>query len=467
MSSLFSRKLNRFDASALTIIGLLIAATVITILSGDHVGVVVSDFSPSEVGASTSPVFIRFSQTMNRNSVLTHFQIQPSVVGTFDWRGTVLSFRPTEPLHPQTHYTITLQSGIEAESGRKLLEDFSFSFTVRNPHLTYLTPADNSAPANIWVTTLAEPIEKHQLTFSPSGITSLSASADGTQIAFAEQNGTSGLADIKLLDVSTGGIVQVTNCLDNRCENPAWSPSGNFVAYERIDFNSDFAKLQLPLSPARVWLADLTVSPPQTSQLFPDAQTLGYGPNWSANGKRLTVYDRGLPGVRIFDFGSRIQITLPSHYGVSGVLSPDGNQIILPEVAQDVMGTHSHLHIIDLATRKAIPLSTPTDLVDEQKAAWRPDGKAIVIARRDLTGDSFGNQLYLVDTATLQTRPLKMDANALNEFFYWSPDGSQIVIQRSVQDRFTTSPPGVWVYTLQTDTLTEVAANAFSPRWVP
>ncbi|MBE2183484.1 MAG: hypothetical protein IAE89_08675, partial [Anaerolineae bacterium] len=176
---------------------------------------------------------------------------------------------------------------------------------------------------------------------------------------------------------------------------------------------------------------------------------------------------RSIPGVRIYDFVQNQEISLPSLYGVPGFLSPDGTQLILPEVARDETGMNPHLQIIDLATRQSTSLSTAADRVSEQMAAWRPDGRAIVIARRNLSNGNGGDQLYLVDAATLQTRPLIMDMNYVNEFFSWDPEGVRIIIQRSPRNEFETSAPGIWMYNTGTNQLLLVAANAFNPRWVP
>lgn len=471
---LFSIQFTRFDVTVWSISLGLLAAIFLTILAGDRVGITITDFAPSEITSSTSPIVIRFSQFMNRSSFTQHFQIQPPVTGSFDWNGSTLTFRPTQPLQPGSQYTVTLRSGMESEGGRQLLNDVSFSFSVRNLRIAYLAPADSSVPSNIWIASLMDPSDVRQITFSPTGITSFDVSPTGNQIVFAERNGSTGLSDIKMLDLETDALVQLTNCVDNRCEHPRWSANGNFIAYERIDFNTDLGNIGLPLantglasSPSRIWLINLTTEPPTEYLLFNDNQKLGYLPAWSADGNQIVVYDRSLPGVRIYDFVQNQEISLPSLYGVPGFLSPDGTRLILPEVEQDDTGMNPHLQIIDLATQQTTALSTASDLVSERVAAWRPDGQAIVIARHNLNNQNRGDQLYLVDVATFQTRPLVMDTNYVNDFFFWDPEGIHIAIQRSQHDDFETLAPEIRIYSTDTNELSLVAVNAYNPRWIP
>jgi hypothetical protein len=60
-----------------------------------------------------------------------------------------------------------------------------------------------------------------------------------------------------------------------------------------------------------------------------------------------------------------------------------------------------------------------------------------------------------------------MDADYVNEFFYWDPEGVRIIIQRVSRDEFETLAPEVWIYDTGTNELSLVATNAYNPRWIP
>ena len=68
-------------------------------------------------------------------------------------------------------------------------------------------------------------------------------SPDGSQIAFASQRNT--FWDIYILDLSSGGIIQVTNDA-NYNGRPTWSPDGQWLAYEKY---ADDNNLEVFLKP--------------------------------------------------------------------------------------------------------------------------------------------------------------------------------------------------------------------------
>ena len=123
---LFSIRFTRLDVTVWSICLGLLAATFLTILVGDRVGITILGYSPSGITSSTSSVIIRFSQIMNRSSIIQHFQTQPEITGTFSWNGTGMTFTPTETWQTGQQYTITLKAGAESESGRQVLSDLQF-----------------------------------------------------------------------------------------------------------------------------------------------------------------------------------------------------------------------------------------------------------------------------------------------------------------------------------------------------
>ncbi len=229
--------LTRFDKIvALIVVGLL-AAIGGTILLGDHVGAQVESVSPTGTAASTSRILLRFGETMDWDSVIAHLNIEPPIQGDFHSTDRSLRFSPAANLTPGTHYDVTLQAGALSASGRQILADTQFSFDIRAPRVIYLSPAD-SVPQNIWIADPAHPEDAEQVTFSPAGILNFDVSPDGSRIALAER-GSEGTSNIKLLDLATGSLEQITDCTDSDCNTPVWRPDGSIIAYNRVDLNSD------------------------------------------------------------------------------------------------------------------------------------------------------------------------------------------------------------------------------------
>jgi hypothetical protein len=68
--------------------------------------------------------------------------------------------------------------------------------------------------------------------------------------------------------------------------------------------------------------------------------------------------------------------------------------------------------------------------------------------------------------------PLLIEPRYYHGFFFWSPQGDQLVIHRFPEfnedgSPNTTGRPEIWTYDLETENLTMIAQNAMFPRWVP
>mgnify|MGYP001367781126 CR=1 FL=1 len=463
-------RLTRFDRVVLAIIGLLLLGLAATILMGDRVGVTLVRVAPLERARSTSPITIQFSEPMDRESVEARLRTEPPLEGEFSWSGSSVSFRPHTPLQPGMTYTVILEKGARSDQGREVLSEHRYRFSVAQPRVAYLAPADG-APHNIWLASIDDPESAVQVTFSPTGVYDFGVSPDGNRIAFAERNAETGTSDIKLLDLETGGITQLTNCQDADCTSPVWRPDGRVIAYNRTEYNRDLESVGP--GPMRVWLLDLSSSPATTRPLFSDLQVLGYGPQWSADGQRISLYNRD-EGLLIYDFETNEITAVPSRSGNPGALSPDGARIVFPELTfVEGQETRSFLRMADLMSQQLRNLSSPDDPVHDDRAEWRPDGSALAVARRYLDERyTRGYQVVLMNPEDGSVEQLTDDPRYANAFFSWSPLGDPLVIQRFPELTEDGQPnpagrPEIWVMDVETRALTLIAENAFHPRWAP
>jgi Tol biopolymer transport system component len=415
---------------------------------------------------------MQFSEDMNRASVQDRLLIEPPLDGAFYWSGRTLTFRPTTAMMPGTEYLVVLPRGSQSENGRQTLLEYRFSFTVQMPRVAYLSPS-NSAPTNIWIADLAVPQNARQVTFSPTGIYDFSVSPDGTRIAFSEIDPNSDSAEIKVLTIDTGELAQITHCFeqDARCTNPVWRPDGSMMAYERIDFNGALGSVGV--SPTRVWLLDLSTTPANTRPLFTDSQLLGYGPVWAGDSSRIAVFDTNSGGILVYSFVDGSVTLVPSRTGSVGTLSPDGAQLVFPEMLLDGNLTRSTLKIADLITNDFLDLTTPDEPIDDTMPVWNPDGVRLAIGRQYLD-ERFtrGAQIYIYDTRDDSVTAVVVDERYANGFFSWDATGERLVLQRFQEldndgnpTQFAT--PEVWVYDFVTDTAALIAQNANRPRWIP
>ncbi|MEZ4672065.1 MAG: Ig-like domain-containing protein [Anaerolineae bacterium] len=481
-------RLTRFDRIVALVMLLIVAAIGLTMLLGDRVGVTLVRVGPLGTARSTSSITLQFSESMNRasveprlklvqiplqkiNEVISDTDILATVAGISSWNGSIFNFRPTTALLPGGSYAVMFTAGASSESGRQVLSDYQYSFTVRSARLAYLAPA-TSTPFNLWISDPADPSSARQITTSPSGIYDYDISPDGSQIAFSEKNSNTGTMDIKLLDLESGVVEQLTNCADAECKTPVWRPDGQIIAYERIDLNSNLSQ-QVGASPTRIWLLDLSSKPATTRPMFSDSQILGYGLRWSADGSRVSMYDYGSQSILIYDFRTDTTELIPSRYGTPGELSPDGTKVIYPEIQLTESQAISYLQMANLTTKELARVSNPDDPVDEDTAIWSPDGSFLIVGRRYLDERATrGRQLYKVSPVDGSSEPLLVDARYQNGFFSLDPTGTQLVIQRfpdpvAMNDPNNMGIPEIWVLSLLDKSLTKVTDNAIFPRWVP
>ncbi|MBC8100286.1 MAG: PD40 domain-containing protein [Armatimonadetes bacterium] len=334
--------------------------------------------------------------------------------------------------------------------------------------IAYLSPT--RGPYNLYLVDPAAPDTPEQVTQAPNGVLDYAVSADGRSIAYTEPRGTLGHAEIMLLDLQSKRIIQLTDCLtaDAYCTTPAWRPDGTVLAYQRTEFNT---ALNLPPGAPRIWLLDLTSTPHNSFPLLQDSQMLGAEPQWSANGERLVFYESNSQSVLVYNFAALNDqdrlLSIPAGNGAVGVLSPDGTRLAFPEIV-DGAPFHAVLRLADLTTGTITPLTEVEDIIDDNAAAWHPDGERVAVMRVYLDARyTRGYQIYLMDVATRTARPLIEDAAYQHSAIAWSADGSWLALSRyRVIDATAETTPEIWAYALASGALTRVAADGFAPRWV-
>lgn len=347
---------------------------------------------------------------------------------------------------------------------------------ARQPaRVAYLYPA-TAAQQNVWMAPINDPKAQQQATFSEFGVYDFDFSPDGRWLAFAERSGT-GAVTLRLRDLATGQTRDLVDCpaLAANCTSPVYSPDGKTLAYQRAE------SVGAGYGLSRIWLVDMTSAGYETIPLIADSQVVGHSALWSADSNTIAFYsaDRTQPGILIYEFvprdGSDIQLRfIPSAHGTMGTISPNGQQVIFPDLVRRNDQFFSHLQIADLATKEFAAFTAADGPWDDVSARWSPDGETVAFARR-YTDERWtaGHQLYLRrrSAAADELTPIAYDERYNTSYLRWNRSGDRLALQRfplwnadGADDNM--SRPEVWVHNLETGQSQKIIEDAYLPRWV-
>jgi dipeptidyl aminopeptidase/acylaminoacyl peptidase len=232
----------------------------------------------------------------------------------------------------------------------------------------------------------------------------------------------------------------------------------------------------VPAYSTRVWVLDPGARQARVTPLIPDTQMPSHNrPRWSADGKRMAVSELVAgenrdPGIRILDPATGESVFHPTTFAALGEFSPDGERFVLPRRVAVAGQVRTIIESLDLQAGTSAEVSPPDVPLEQGQLGWNPEGSTITIARRYVGQEpTLGRQLYNLEPSGAGIRPLLVDADFDHAFFVWEPKGGRLLVERSLvrggsaQD----SRSQIWILDPASNALTQVATNAFYPRWVP
>lgn len=453
-----------------------------------------SDVSPASGAVDVpagSELQLTFSRAMLADSVTSQLDIQPETPGEFSWQGNRLIFTPQRPWPPGATVQIKLRPGARAGHfpALPLFQGYETSFTIRQPRLAFLYPADG--PANIfWHNSLTGEIDP--LTNVFSGVLDFDVSADGSAIYYSARN-TQGGSDLYRLSLTRESEAPLTtpaptfiqldtvlSCPQAQCSAAKVSPDGNFLAYER----SALAASRQPTS-TQVWVLPLTAAGEPFQAGDPNHQTIQ--PSWSSNGL-LAFYDTNLAAFVITKPGTGIgeRARFSNQTGQTGDWRVDGEAYCAAEIFFLDPNTSpalqnlerladSHLLLYPLDGGEVQDL-TQLKGVEDVAPAFSPDGESLAFARKflDIRQWTPGRQLWLMSLNNGQAFPLTNDPLYNHYDFAWNPAGDRLAFVRFNQSLLT-EPPEVWTIdpaaagetTAATEQATQIIIGGYAPQWIP
>lgn len=466
-------RLDRLDKTVAVTLAIALLFIVALLLRGDRIGVQITRISPAS-GADDVPIrgriSLTFSEAMITATLDGKLHLEPAISGTLHWAGNTVSFVPMAPLQPNTNYTFTLQSGARSVRGRSVLQEGLLRFRTGHPRLMALMPA--SGIPDLFVFEVADPSQAkpaQRLTSEPYGVWDYAISPDGTRVVYSARRDESDSRDLWLINTNGSGRIQLVTCDEQACIAPAWSADGTRIAFERRNLIK--GAIGKTPGPSRIWLVD-----PNTRDAVPlleDSQKLGAVPRWSPVGNQLAYYDADQSVINVIDTAQLTQVQLPSVLGDPGAWSPDGRQLIYPELQAIDAGSYYQLFRADLTT-SVITSVFPLSASNDSGAAWSPVGDQLAFTRRGgavVRGP--GAQIWMTSmnasaTGTASTAPytLTQDIGYTYGAVSFSPDGQWLTALRFNLSE-PNAQPEVWLLRADGSDKRLIAENATQPAWLP
>src|SRR5258707_864374 len=127
------RRLDRFDVVAWFCIVCLVTVIGLVILRGDQVGISVANFVPRESASSQAAIRITFDEPVDVSSAEAFLTINPPAPGKWSTAEKSVTFQPAQALQVGQLYTVRVEPGLAASTGRRLKQALEWTFRIRSP----------------------------------------------------------------------------------------------------------------------------------------------------------------------------------------------------------------------------------------------------------------------------------------------------------------------------------------------
>ncbi|MDK2982039.1 MAG: hypothetical protein PWQ55_2386 [Chloroflexota bacterium] len=455
--------MKKFDRTALIVIitSAVLLAAVITFGSLLPVRVRLAQSAEAQIGPLGGIAFT-FSRAVNAQETEALWQTAPQVPGRWQWQDERhATWHADAPLGVGETLTVSFASGTLGKLGERLRQPQSWTLSVRQPRIVVLKYIGENQQ-ELFALGLEESSPLQQLTESDGRIVNYAVSPNGEQIIFSALNDEYG-ADLWMVNRDGSDQRLLAACGGDRCSAAAWSPVSREVAYTR---EAAGLEPQGAKGAPRVWMLNLDNL--ETAPLFDDDQKIGYGPNWSPDGKWLSIWDGVNGGVTVVNRQSGETFLLDSSSGDTGCWAPDSSALYYANLIVGESSFHNVILKADIAERTIETVlggNVAGEGLSYDNPACHPSLNQVASSIQPNTKIP-GKNLTIYDMDSMAETAVMHDMTKFGSHYGWNPGGEYFLFQMNVVST-REEDYEIWVRDTASGDNRLVLDGARSPAWLP